>query len=186
MGTRTHDGDVALMLPAFEALVRRDPGLRLRLIGGLAKQPKALPHWVEVVELKNQDKLYPAFVAWLRRQAVDVDFAVAPLADTPFNRWKSGLKFLDYAALGLSGLFSDLPEYRALAEESGTGRLVAPGADWTAALEAALADLPAFRADGKRARAWVVGRQMVPAQHLGGGEAPWIAATPAPGQLIPA
>jgi hypothetical protein len=167
MGTKTHDADIALVLPAFQDLARRHPGLRLRVIGGFARPSETPPEWLEFVELGGAVKAYPAFVPWLRGQAADVDFAVAPLADTPFNRWKSGLKFLDYAALGLSGLYSDLPEYRALVKESGTGRLVAPGADWTGPLEVALAELPSLRAAGERAHAWAVGRQMVPAQHLG-------------------
>ena len=40
------------------------------------------------------------------------DFAVAPLVDTPFNRCKSDLKILEYSALGLPVIASDLPQYR--------------------------------------------------------------------------
>ena len=118
--------------------------------------------------LENAVKDYPAFVPWLRGQAADVDFAIAPLVDTPFNRWKSGLKFLDYAALGLSGLFSDLPEYRRMHEESGTGILVRNPEDWPDALAAALKDLPALRAQGRKAREWVVAAKLVPEQTRSG------------------
>ena len=55
---------------------------------------------------------YPKFVNWLRDQG-PFDVGVAPLADTPFNRVKSDIKLLDYSAMGLRTLVSDLPTYRA-------------------------------------------------------------------------
>ncbi len=162
MGTKTHDADLAMVMPAFAGLAARIPGLRLRVVGGFATLRADHPKWLEVVPLENAVKDYPAFVPWLRGQAAAADFAIAPLVDTPFNRWKSGLKFLDYAALGLSGLFSDLPEYRRMYEESGTGTLVRNPEDWPDALAAALKDLPALRAQGRKAREWVVAAKMVP------------------------
>ena len=42
------------------------------------------------VPLENAVKAYPDFVPWLRGRAADVDFAVAPLVNTPFNRGSRG------------------------------------------------------------------------------------------------
>ena len=169
MGTKTHDADLAMVMPAFAALAAGIPGLRLRVVGGFAAVRADRPEWLEVVPLENAVKGYPDFVPWLRGQVAPVDFAIAPLVDTPFNRWKSGLKFLDYAALGLSGLFSDLPEYRQMQKESGTGTLVRNPEDWLGALAKALDDVPALRAQGRKAREWVVATKLVPDQ-TGSGE----------------
>ncbi|WP_181918903.1 glycosyltransferase [Wenzhouxiangella sediminis] len=44
---------------------------------------------------------------------LDLDLAVAPLSDNPFNRAKSHLKLLEYAALGLPVVCTDCEAYRA-------------------------------------------------------------------------
>ncbi len=43
---------------------------------------------------------------------LDLDLAVAPLSDNPFNRAKSPLKLLEYASLGLPVVCSDCEAYR--------------------------------------------------------------------------
>jgi hypothetical protein len=65
---------------------------------------------------------YPLFMSWFW-QALSWDIALAPLLDTPFNRCKSDLKYLDYAALGASGIYSDLPVYASV-EHGVTGMRV--------------------------------------------------------------
>lgn len=50
---------------------------------------------------------YPA-----RLQSLNLDLALAPLTDTPFNRCKSHLKILEYGALGLPVIASDLEPYK--------------------------------------------------------------------------
>ena len=51
------------------------------------------------------------------------DVAVAPLHDTAFNRCKSDLKFLEYAALGLPGIYSDVVPYKHAVRHEETGLL---------------------------------------------------------------
>lgn len=57
------------------------------------------------------------------------DIGVAPLARTPFNRAKSWLKPLDYAAAGVPFVCSDLPEYRIFVDK-GCGVLAEKPRDW--------------------------------------------------------
>jgi hypothetical protein len=49
---------------------------------------------------------------------------LAPLLDTPFNRGKSPIKAMDYAALGLAVLASDTPVYRGSIADGPAGQLV--------------------------------------------------------------
>lgn len=66
--------------------------------------------------------LYPQLVATL-------DVGIVPLAETTFNRAKSWLKGLEYAALGTPFVASPLPEYRDLARR-GAGILAPKPKHW--------------------------------------------------------
>ena len=59
----------------------------------------------------NATATYPGFVNWITQQQ-GWDVGLAPLADTAFNRCKSAIKTLDYAALGLAVVASDVAAYR--------------------------------------------------------------------------
>jgi glycosyltransferase involved in cell wall biosynthesis len=66
---------------------------------------------------------YAAFVEWLVEQS-GFDIGIAPLLDTNFNSSKSGIKFMDYAALGLAVVCSDVGPYREVVRNGETGLLV--------------------------------------------------------------
>jgi len=44
--------------------------------------------------------------------SLDVDMAVIPLADIPFNKYKSNIKWLEYSALGVPCVIPDLSPYK--------------------------------------------------------------------------
>ena len=110
MGTATHDADFAMVQPALARLLAAFPGrVRFDLIGVTMRGD--LPDWVQrIAPPASARASYPGFVDWLVRQ--DWDIGIAPLADTGFNRAKSAIKTLDYAALGLAVLASDVPAYQ--------------------------------------------------------------------------
>ena len=114
MGTATHGADLDLALPALARLAETF-GDRIAIeIVGIAG-PGGLPPYIRRVEVPARAGLsYPAFVAWLtdRQRRQPWSIGIAPLADTAFNRCKSSIKMLDYAALGLATVVSDMPAYR--------------------------------------------------------------------------
>jgi hypothetical protein len=111
MGTHTHGQDFALVRPALDRLhAERGDAFDLTLIG---IDPDVAPApWLHRSAPPAEAVGYPRFVRWLRAQG-PFDLGLAPLADNPFNRCKSDIKALDYAALGLLPLVSDGPAYRA-------------------------------------------------------------------------
>ena len=125
MGTITHREDLEMIrepfLRARERLLR-DCGIRLilQLIGGIGED-KSAP-WYERLEVPRGHSSYPRFVRWLRRTAA-WDLGLAPLVADPFNEAKSALKFLEYAALGVPGIFSRVGEYSEVIEDRRTGLL---------------------------------------------------------------
>ncbi|MBV8573496.1 MAG: glycosyltransferase, partial [Acetobacteraceae bacterium] len=134
MGTATHDTDLALIGPAL-ARVCAEFGDRVRVdVIGVTSRGQ-LPKGVDRVSVPSSaNASYPAFVNWITRQK-RWDIGLAPLADTAFNRAKSAIKVLDYAALGLPSLASDLAPYRGSIAEGNGGLLVPNSTDaWYAAI----------------------------------------------------
>jgi GT2 family glycosyltransferase/glycosyltransferase involved in cell wall biosynthesis len=114
MGTATHGPDLDLVLPALARLHETfGDRIAIEIVGIVG--PGELPPFLKRVEVPVRAGLsYPAFVAWLtdRQRRQPWSIGIAPLADTPFNRCKSAIKMLDYAALGLATVASDMPVYR--------------------------------------------------------------------------
>lgn len=123
MGTMTHGADFAIV----EAPLRRlceEFGARVSFeIVGVAL-PDDLPDWCRTIDLPPEiTESYPAFVNWLQ-SANHWHIGLAPLVDTNFNRAKSGIKYLDYAALGLAVAASDIEGYRGIISDGTDGVLV--------------------------------------------------------------
>lgn len=60
----------------------------------------------------------------------DFDIGVVPLNDIPFNRAKSWIKGLEYAAAGIPFIASRSDEYVRLNEQYGVGRLAGSSEEW--------------------------------------------------------
>ena len=112
MGTLTHQDDLHMLYPALQRAASTNPEFRLGVIGVSAEK---MPPWIDRIEIPDTATSYPRFVPWLREKTALFDFAVAPLQDTLFNAFKSPLKILDYAALGLPVLCSDIMVYQEIA-----------------------------------------------------------------------
>ncbi|MBV8531879.1 MAG: hypothetical protein JO104_11210, partial [Candidatus Eremiobacteraeota bacterium] len=135
MGTATHDRDFALIAPALEALSTTfAERVSIGMIGMIAGDA---PPWIERVVVPSlPGGSYAAFVNWITRQP-PWHVGVAPLADSPFNACKSSIKTLDYAALGIAVLASDVPAYRGSLADGPGGMLVGASADdWFWAMNA--------------------------------------------------
>lgn len=89
-----------------------------------------------------------------------LDVGIVPLADSRFNRAKSALKGLEYAALGIPFVASETPDYVRI-QEHGIG-VIADGRsrDWRRKIRQLLVD-QAFRAEtAERAREAVIQRHL--------------------------
>lgn len=81
---------------------------------------------------------------WDYYTSIDGDIGVIPLADTPFNRSRSDIKALEYAALGMPVVASDTEAYRDFVLDGVTGFLVRTPEQWTARIRELIND-PAMR-----------------------------------------
>lgn len=89
---------------------------------------------------------YPAYLA-----ALNFDIAVAPLAQTEFNRGKSNLRLLEYGILGIPVVCTDIDPYR----DSPACRVANTVDAWVEALRARIHDADAREREGVAMRDWV-------------------------------
>jgi len=144
MGTLTHDDDLMMILPVLQTIWERHRGeIELQIVGGVGRVDtlqtlQELP--VRVVNPRPEEIEYPLFMLWFSSR-LRWDIAISPLEDTPFNRCKSDIKFLDYSAIGAAGIYSQVPAYESSVRHLETGWLVENEVEaWVEALEELLPD----------------------------------------------
>jgi glycosyltransferase involved in cell wall biosynthesis len=89
---------------------------------------------------------YPAYLA-----SLNLDIAVAPLTMTPFNQGKSNLRLLEYGALGIPVVCTDIDPYR----NSPACRVENAAGAWIAALRERIYDAEGREQEGIAMRDWV-------------------------------
>lgn len=67
-------------------------------------------------------------------RTIDFDIGIAPLIPNQFNRSKSAIKALEYSALGIPVIASDVEPYQAFVVDGVTGFLVSKDHEWEARL----------------------------------------------------
>ena len=79
------------------------------------------------------------------------EIGLAPLPDTPFHRCKHYNKYIEYAAFGIAGIYSDTEPYRAAVRHGENGLLAANTEDaWFRAISRLIEDEPLRRRIGCR------------------------------------
>jgi GT2 family glycosyltransferase/glycosyltransferase involved in cell wall biosynthesis len=140
MGTMTHDADFAVLLPALTEIHRQfGDQIHVDLIGFVSGVE--VPAWIRrLAPTPHAGRSYAGFVQWLRTSG-PWDIGLAPLANTPFNACKSAIKVLDYAALGLASLASEVTAYQGSLAD-GAGGILVPNttAAWYEALSRLIRD----------------------------------------------
>jgi glycosyltransferase involved in cell wall biosynthesis len=156
MGTPTHQDDLALVLQALRAVSREIP-FELEIAGGLAERRARSLFWRFSPRLLDTAEYseYPLFVDWMREH-MHWDLAIAPLEETEFNDCKSDMKFLDYSALGIPAIYSNVPAYSNTVKHMETGYLAPNTTDgWTEALSFMLSNSEQRHDIGQAAQKYV-------------------------------
>lgn len=149
----THRGDLETTGRAVTRALAHDRRAVVRAVGTGVGVGRALSLGTKDVDGSGWVDLprYP-------REVARLDVGVAPLEDTPFNRAKSWLKVLEYAALGVACVATRLDEYQRFEDVFGEGtvRLVETPRQWEGAVKALLRD-DARAEQAQRARAALAG-----------------------------
>ncbi|MGB9873050.1 MAG: glycosyltransferase family protein [Anaerolineae bacterium] len=137
MGTNSHKPDLEYIAPVLLRLLDRYfPRLSLRFWG--TPPPLALHSYPQVQWTPLGIRSYPEFMKWFQAQSADI--FIAPLVDNLFNRCKSPLKFFEYSALGVPGIYSRLDPYENIVRHGYNGLLATTLAEWEECLARLIED----------------------------------------------
>ncbi len=148
-GTPTHRADLEPLGPVLGRVARRfGPAVEMVFMG--CDPPPGVP--------ARCAPFLDGYADYARALAsLAPDIGLAPLADTPFNRCKSAVKWLEYSALGAAGIYQDLPPY-ADVRHGMTGLKASTPEEWEDCLIRLLEDHALRRRLGDAARAEVLSR----------------------------
>jgi GT2 family glycosyltransferase/SAM-dependent methyltransferase/glycosyltransferase involved in cell wall biosynthesis len=140
-GGGAHQGDLELLKPVIEATRDEADWIFFGMCPEVIRPLIAEFH--EPVEYSK----YPAKLA-----SLNLDISVAPLEQIRFNQAKSNLRLLEYGALGLPVLCTDIDPYR----NSPACKLPNDSRAWIDALRERIHDPDAAEREGKMMRQWVL------------------------------
>lgn len=135
-GTSTHMADLALIEDAIVRIAERyGETVGFRFTGCVTDRLLHLPGAVYTPFVPS----YASHVLGLQSSGIDI--ALVPLEDNPFNRCKSNIKWLEYSACGIAGIYADLPPYNASVRNGETGILAGESSDaWFNAMDILVRD----------------------------------------------
>jgi len=147
-GTSTHGDDLRMIEDAFiQISTKHGQGVAFQFMGCVTERLARLPG-AKVAEFTPD---YESFARAL--QTTPMDVAVVSLEDNRFNRCKSNIKWLEYSACGIAGVYSDLPPYNSCIRHGQTGLLVGNRVqDWLQAIDALVTNASLRRAIAQQAR----------------------------------
>jgi hypothetical protein len=127
MGGQTHHADLVEVADTLLKLSDKYSDRLKYRFWGVRPPPELLNSpSTEWIKLNQED--YTKFARFFIQQ--DCDILIGPLKDNEFNRSKSSLKFLEYCALGVPGVYSKLPPYEAIVQHGVNGYLASSAQDW--------------------------------------------------------
>ena len=145
-GSATHNEDWQLIEQAVIDVMVAHPEVQLMIIGPLDTG--------EALEPVMDQVRRPRPVPWqvLPQRIAHVDVNLAPLAVTPFTEAKSAIKWLEAAVVSTPTIASATQPFVDAVDDGATGILLAPDADWHAAIERLVTDVTERRRMGEAAR----------------------------------
>lgn len=141
-GGDSHLRDLMMVAPHLRRLVDRNPTVDLHTIG---------TDYRRVCNLPGRYTDWSADL-WDYYRSIDFDIGLAPLVESTFNRSKSAIKAMEYAALGIPVIASDLEPYRPFVLDGVTGYLVRSEHEWMKRLRELVNDEAMREEMGRKAK----------------------------------
>jgi hypothetical protein len=107
-------------------LTQYNERIRLRFWGG--EPPVEIRDHPQVEWVRLEAAPYPEFARFFAQQECDV--FIAPLKESLFNRCKSAIKYLEYSALAIPGVYSRITPYEEIIQQGENGFLASAQSEW--------------------------------------------------------
>lgn len=131
-GSLSHREDLMMIAPVIEKITSDMPNVKFVYCGAGGKKgiygeeifknvPANQREYVQGVPLEYWPK---------KSKALGLDVAIAPLLDDEFNAGKSSIKYYEYAANGVPGVYSDTVVYHDYVKHGKTGYLATTQEEW--------------------------------------------------------
>jgi len=137
MGGHSHKPDLLLVLPALRIIKEKYPH-RIRYHFWGIEPPEELIEISQIDWCPPKSYEYRDFVNFFQTQRADI--AIAPLCDNLFNSCKSPIKFMEYGAVGIPGIYSDVKPYSNIVTNGEDGFLASSYDDWVSMLSSLIDD----------------------------------------------
>lgn len=130
-GSPTHNNDLAIAAPALARLLKRDPNIRLRIVGFMDSLA-ALSEYSDRID-------FLPLTDWMNLQGLiaEMEINIAPLQDNIFTNCKSELKYFEAAIVGTWTVATPTFTFLQAITNSEKGRL-AKAEEWDEALNEAV------------------------------------------------
>ena len=129
-GTLTHDNDLELIHNVILILKHNfsKKGVKIYFeVAGASIDENS--DWFSIKKIPYYPMSMNTFYDWLSKNA-DWDIGIIPLVNTEFNQCKSELKYIEFAALGIPVVASDMNVYNEAIEDNVTGFLANTEDEW--------------------------------------------------------
>lgn len=148
-GGATHDADLAIIEPVMKHILAKYPNVEFCFVHGGNKYAgmKGVRCTTDYARI---DK-YPKYLA---KQGFDI--GIAPLVDNAFNRGKSNLRWLEYSALGIPTVASNVGHFAQTIHDGSDGMLCDNPEDFINALESLITDASKRKMMGQDAKARIL------------------------------
>lgn len=158
MGTPTHKPDLEMISDVLVRVAEKY-GDHVSFIFCGAEPPDKLAGIKYSYHVPMRIYDYQLFVEEI--QKIEADLAIAPLGNNLFNRCKSPLKYFEYTAMGLPGIYSKVDPYSAVIEDKKVGFLAENTEEWMEKISLLVEDRSirqdmAFRAQEDIRNNWMI------------------------------
>ena len=137
MGSLSHKPDLEMITPVLQRLLECYQA-SIEIHFWVVEPPQSLRqnpqvHW--------HARIIPEYTDFARYfEAQNVDIFIAPLTENSFNNAKSHIKFLEYSALGVPGVYSNIDPYSKIISHGVTGLLASDLVEWEKNLKKLIED----------------------------------------------
>lgn len=129
-GTLTHDNDIELIhnviLRLKDIFSKKGINVIFEIVGASIDEKS---DWFNVIKIPYYPMSMKIFYDWLGKNS-DWDIGIIPLVNNEFNKCKSELKYIEFSALGVPVVASDMDVYNGAIEDGVTGFLANNEDEW--------------------------------------------------------